>query len=169
MLFFMKKNNSQDIFVNNLKMLMDIFRLKPADVAKSSGVSPRMIAYILDKERSPNIRIVEDIARAFKLQSWHMMMPSLDYEIARTGKLDQLVDIYTTAEPSTQQYIGSIIEREAGYTATESELREIEAVIDHVLEIDGIDMDPADKQRMLDAIRHVNKPELPNFSKRKRR
>ena len=110
-----KKTHTSETFVANLKMLMAETGLKSKDVAARSGVSLRMVQYILSGERKPTVDVAEDIGSAFGLTGWQMIVPSLRTDLARSGKLSRLVSNYMKSSQSGQDYISQVAEREAGY------------------------------------------------------
>lgn len=98
-------------FVNNLNYLLDITRIHKKDVAKKAGVSARYIDYLLAYRKYPSIEVAENIGRAFGLNGWHMILPNLDYELGRNGKLEELLKEYTGSSKVTQEYVSEVLHR----------------------------------------------------------
>ena len=81
-------------------------------LAKRSGVSLRMIAYILSKERAASIEIAEAIGNAFGISVWAILNPHL--EPGQQGKLEKLVKNYSNTSPKGRDYIDMVADREGG-------------------------------------------------------
>lgn len=117
MLFGMKKRAStSDTLVANIREVMRVTGMKKPDLARKSGVSERMIGYILAKERSPTVDVADAIGRAVGLTGWQMIMPGLPVHLAKNGHLDKLVKNYTHLTDEGREYVNRVAEREAGYT-----------------------------------------------------
>ncbi len=86
-----------------------------ADLAKKSGVSKRMIDYILNEDRKATVELAGKLAEAFGLTGWQLIMPSLPYEIAKNGTLNQLIKDYSHCGTESQDYINHVAQREAVY------------------------------------------------------
>lgn len=88
-----------------------------ADLARRSGVSDRMIKYILAKERIPSIEIADSLAQPFGLSGWQLLKPNLNIRLAQEGKLDRLLDNYSGLSDTARDYIDEVAERETTYTS----------------------------------------------------
>lgn len=109
------KPTPAETLVTNLKMLMLKTSMSSADLSLKSGVSKRMIDYILGGERKPSVEIAGQLAEGFGLTGWQLIMPSLPYDIAKDGTLDKLIKDFSHCEHSSQDYIRHVAEREAVY------------------------------------------------------
>lgn len=116
MLLNMKtRQNTCDTLIANLRALMKAGGMKLPGLAIKSGVSLRMINYILSKERKPTVEIAEALARAFNLKGWQLIIPDLPVDLARSGKLNTLVKNYTHSSEAGREYIDRVAEQEAKY------------------------------------------------------
>lgn len=113
------KPSATDIFKQNLIMLMAKTKVKSSWIATHSGVSKRMIDYIVEGERTPTIDTANKIAECFGLAGWQMQMPSLPYDIAKSGVLDHLIDVFTHSDKETRNYTLKVMERDAEYNKAE--------------------------------------------------
>jgi hypothetical protein len=68
-------NNPNVVFLKNLNELMDKYQMSTATLSIHSGVSIRMIDYILKKERHASVEIIDAIGMAFELEAWEMLHP----------------------------------------------------------------------------------------------
>ena len=84
-------------------------------LATKSGVSERMIGYILAKEKVPTIEVADALASAFDLPGWMLLMPDLPVRIAKTGKLQSLIVKYARSSDEGREYIDRVAEHEAKY------------------------------------------------------
>lgn len=89
--------------------------MKKPELAKKSGVSERMIGYLLAKERTPTIEVADALAKPFDLTGWQLLIPGLHIDLAKAGKLEQLVHNYSSASDKGREYIDRVSEQEAQY------------------------------------------------------
>lgn len=113
-----KRQTTTDTLVTNLRLLMQEAKLGKDVLAKRSGVSERMIAYILSKERKPTIEIADSLAKPFGLNGWQLLIPNLPVELAKAGKISKLVENYAQASDTGREYIDHVAEKEAEYKKT---------------------------------------------------
>ena len=107
-----------DNLASNLRTLMRETGLNKTKLHKKSGVSERMIAYILSGERMPTIEVLEKLAKAFGLKGgWQLMIHGIKIAPVDSGKIDTLVKHYTEASQEGRQHINHVAEREAKYTS----------------------------------------------------
>jgi transcriptional regulator with XRE-family HTH domain len=104
-----------DVLVGAVRALMKSNGLKIPALAKKSGVSPRMIKYILAKQRTPTIDVIQAIAGAFGLKSWQLMIPNVKIDGATSRHLESLVKNYTQSSQQGQEYLDRVAEQEAKY------------------------------------------------------
>jgi transcriptional regulator with XRE-family HTH domain len=98
-------------------MLMREWPMTIDDLAKKSGVTKRMIQYVLNKERVPSIDVAAALAGAFSINGWQLLVPNLKSELARCGQLEKLVQNYQRANPDAQRYLDGVAERESIYNS----------------------------------------------------
>lgn len=106
-----------DQLAANLAFLMSLFDYKPAKLAKLSGVSPRMIAYILSGERVPTVDTAEQLARPFGLNGWQLLIPTLPDDIEQLKTIGTIVSNYVDASNEGKSLISMIAERESAHKA----------------------------------------------------
>ena len=164
---WMKNKSCQEIVVANLAALMKHHDLKPDRLHKISGVSSRMISFILTYDRNPSIEIVERLAKAFKIPTWMMFLPELATLSFNTKQLDRLVSVYTRADTDSREYVYQVAEREARYLpASDDTIDDIEAAIDQVASEEGFVLDQSKKEQIMDAIRSANTSRRPKKKKK---
>jgi transcriptional regulator with XRE-family HTH domain len=108
---------TNDTLVTNLRALMKATKMTKQVLHQKSRVSERMIGYILAHERKPTVEIAEALASAFGLTGWQLIMPDLPIEIAKSGKLDELIHNYSLSSESGREYINRVAEQESKYSA----------------------------------------------------
>lgn len=109
------KISPADTLVINLKMLMQKTGINSAELHLKSGVSKRMIDYILNGDRKPSVEIAGQLADGFGLTGWQLIMPSLPYDLAKNGTLEKLINDFSHCAHASQDYITHVAEREATY------------------------------------------------------
>lgn len=111
----MQRPKPKETLAKNLKMLLDETGMKVPALAKASGVSERMILYILSEERTATIETANDLAAVFHLDGWSLLMPDLKADLMKNGRLAKLVKNYFTASKEGREYIDHVAEKEAEY------------------------------------------------------
>ena len=108
------KETTKDYLARNILMLLDYHRWSKADLAKRSGVSSRMISYIINKERTATIEVADEIGAAFGINGWLMISPYLTIDSYK--KLDSLNSNYNKASKEGRSHIDMVADREATYS-----------------------------------------------------
>ena len=98
-------------FVSNLKYLLLLTGITKKELADKSHVSARYIDYILNYQKYPSIEIAENIAKGFGLEGWHMILPSLNYELGKNGKLNSLLKEFSESTKVTQDYVSEVLHK----------------------------------------------------------
>lgn len=101
-----------DTLAKNLKMLMAYRKLRKKELAHASGLSERMIGYILSGEKAATIQTVGDLSKALKVPYWCLILPGLTAELAG-AKIEKLIQHYSVASVEARHYIDQIADREA--------------------------------------------------------
>lgn len=113
----MSKKNTVITLARNLNMLMRASgNMSRADLARRSGVSARMVAYICNAEKTTTIETAQALAEVFGLEGWHLIMPNLPDGINRSKKLSMLLENYSGSSKEGKEMITMIAEREAKYS-----------------------------------------------------
>ncbi len=110
-----KRRYPAETLTDNLNRLMEATKWSNRHLAQLCGVSDRYIGMIRRGDVKPTIEIAEQIAAPFGLTGWQLIMPNLDIDIARTGRLARLVENYQKAPPKSRDYIDSVAERDSDY------------------------------------------------------
>ena len=108
--------HTTEIISKNLRALMDMQKVSVAELAKMSGVSPRMIQYVLDRERTPSVEIADDLGTALGVTGWLLMLHDLDYALAKSGRISDLIKNYMDDPDETRVYLDSVAKRDAKKT-----------------------------------------------------
>lgn len=109
------REHTSETLIRNLRFLMKQREWKAAQLSEKSGVSGRMINYILNRERSCTIEIADALAKPFGISGWHLLMPNLREDLLRNGSLERLIQAYAQSEPDGRDLILAVAEREAVY------------------------------------------------------
>jgi hypothetical protein len=71
---------------------------KARDLASRCSVSYRQVHNILDGTSVPTTETVDEIARAFGLRGWHLLIPDLPAELVTSATLERLVQSFIDAD-----------------------------------------------------------------------
>lgn len=113
-----KKQTTQETLISNLVLLMQRHGYSVRDIAGKSGLSGRMVRYVLNGERLPTIETAEQLARCFNLSGWQLIMPSLmDYD-GDLSSLSALINDYLRSDDEGRQFISSAAKRESSRKAS---------------------------------------------------
>lgn len=104
--------STQESIINNIRMLLKEFHWRVPQLELKSGVPRTTIYSILNKNRIPGIDTTDQIAQAFGLTGWELLYPNLTADLAKRGKLEQLIDQYSNASQAAQDYVNEILNRE---------------------------------------------------------
>lgn len=102
----------------NLAMLIELIpeKKKPLDwLAKKSGISKRMIQYILKCERTATVNTAEALAEPFGLTGWQLITPGLRADLVKNGCLERLIANFYRSTDEGRDYISRVAEQEAKY------------------------------------------------------
>jgi hypothetical protein len=102
----------------NLAMLLELLpeQKSPLDwLAKKSGVSKRMIQYILKCERTATVNTAQALAEPFGLTGWQLITPGLRADLVKNGRLERLVQNFYRSTEEGRDYIFRVSEHEAKY------------------------------------------------------
>lgn len=105
-----KRPTPADNLIANLIMLLDVTGMKKTELAKKSGIGKRTVYCILNRERGASIQMAADLAGAFGLNGWDIIKPELNYDLAKSGKLDELIEQYSKSTEGGRKTIDSVAE-----------------------------------------------------------
>lgn len=125
---FMEKTVTQATLIENLEMLMERSGMKPAQLAAKSGVSIRMVYFVLNGEKAPSINVAEKLAGAFKLKAWHLVLPSLPSDIKKGGEIEKLIKSYLDANSEGSEHILQVAQKQAEYANLKAFVDELKTV-----------------------------------------
>lgn len=104
---------TQETLAYNLFRLMESENMELETLAKKSGVSSRMIRFILKQQRVPSIEITDKLAEAFGLTGWQLIMPNLMGNLSEIKHIDSLLRDWLKADQDGRKFIESAAHREA--------------------------------------------------------
>lgn len=108
-----KRPKTQETLAYNIYQLMESEGMEIETLAKKSGVSSRMIRFILKQQRVPSIEITDKLAEAFGLTGWQLIMPNLIGGIDEIRHVDSLIRDWLKADREGRKFIESAAHREA--------------------------------------------------------
>lgn len=89
-------NEDSKILSKNLRKLMDYYGDTQAILERRSGVSQKTISNMLNPgdERSPNLNNVALIAAAYKMKTWHLLIPDAPLDVLSSKSVETLINHY---------------------------------------------------------------------------
>lgn len=105
---------TKDYLARNILMLLDINQWSKKQLAKRAGISDRMVAYLVNKERSATIDVADAIGKAFGINGWLMISPYLTPESYKS--LEKLNSDFAATTREGREHIKMVAEREAAYS-----------------------------------------------------
>lgn len=111
-------NNTLKCLSDNLRLLMDHHKQSQEDLAVKSGLSQRTISNMLTPgatKKGPNIENISAVARAYKLETWHLLIPGQPIELLLSKSVEKLLENYTKVEKHSRDNLDRIAENELRY------------------------------------------------------
>lgn len=99
----------------NLRTLMTRAKMTKKRLAQLSGVSERMVGYVLARERTATIEMADMLAKPFGLTGWQILMPGLPIPEAKAGDVEALIRKYALASEDGKNYISRVADKESKY------------------------------------------------------
>jgi transcriptional regulator with XRE-family HTH domain len=103
----MSTNRAKNVFIRNLVFIMDQNGLTYSgiDKMKKRPCSGRYVAMLVKGERSPNIEIVGELARALNVSPADLLNPTFPEEYAEANNLAEVVKLYLSANEEGRKHI----------------------------------------------------------------
>jgi transcriptional regulator with XRE-family HTH domain len=111
----MNNVGTRDTLARNLRVLMDAKGWTQVQLAQQSGVSQRQVSNILSGATGCSVEHADALARAFGLQGWHLIMPTLPRDITN-GAISTLIERYAASSADGRKAIDRVAELESRYT-----------------------------------------------------
>ena len=101
----------------NLKKLMDHFGLTQEKLAEATGLAQRTIGYALKPGSIGSITTttIEELAKYFKIEAYHLLIPDLPLEELLSRRLEHVIHSYAAANTEARENISRIAENELRY------------------------------------------------------
>jgi len=115
MIIFM--NDEAINFSINLRRLMNYYDDTQTILSGRSSVSQKTISNMLNPgdNKSPSLENVSKIAKAYKLQTWHLLYPNAPLEILINSSIEKLVKNYVEGNNLAREAITQVSEITAQY------------------------------------------------------
>jgi transcriptional regulator with XRE-family HTH domain len=95
----------------NLAALMASRGWKARDLAARCNVSFRQIHNILNGTSVPSVETVDELASAFGLRGWHLLISELPAELLASNAVERLVDDFSAADAEGRDLAFRVIKR----------------------------------------------------------
>jgi transcriptional regulator with XRE-family HTH domain len=117
-------NNEAKNLARNLKLLMDYFGHTQEKLSTLSGVAQKTISNMRNPgdERAPNLDKVSAIAAAYKIQTWHLLLPNATLEILLNKSIEKLIDNYIAIDNDSRDTVQRVTENAARYASENEKL-----------------------------------------------
>jgi acylphosphatase len=113
-----RMNDDAKIFAKNLKLLMEYHKDTQTALAnRCPDMEQKTVSNMLNPgdDYAPNLAKMGQVAKAYNLQTWHMLLPDLTIEILINSSIEKFVDNYIHADKETREAWASVAEATAKY------------------------------------------------------
>jgi transcriptional regulator with XRE-family HTH domain len=110
-------NEEAKTLAKNLDVLMKHHQDNQMSLAKKSRVSQKTISNMCNPgdDMSPNLKNIARIAKAYNLQTWHLLLPNAPPEIMLNSSIEKIVANYTESDTNTREAWARVAEATAEY------------------------------------------------------
>lgn len=128
MISFMTKT-IHEIIANNVKRLIDYneqitqTKTSQASLAKKIGISQKTLSNVLTPGSVASITTdtIEKLARYYKLEPYHLMIPNLPIEELLNKRIEKVIECYAQSSLESRENIERISKNEMRYSALPKE------------------------------------------------
>lgn len=111
----MQRPKTQETLARNLRHLMNLREWTEQDVADHSGVSQKTVNNCLNKNYKSKVETVDQIASAFGLDGWHLILPNLVQDLESGGRLAKLITDWSDSSNDGRDAIQGLAARESKF------------------------------------------------------
>ena len=106
---------TRETLARNVSILMTYNEHTQTALAKKAGISQRTISNICDPNspHSPKLDSVDAVARAYRLEVWHLLIPDAPLDLLINKRIEKVVDNYVKASETGRDMIHRVSDREA--------------------------------------------------------
>ena len=106
---------TKQVVIENIRRLMSHNEDTTYSLAERSGVPQSTVVNMLSGKHKISIETTEQIAQAYGLEGWHLLMRNLSDDLLHSSRLAKLCERYLAASSEGRAYIDSVAERESKY------------------------------------------------------
>ena len=108
-------SSTKEILASNLQRLLNERQWSNRELSRRCNGDPsdRYIGMLLGCSASASVEIIDQIAKAFDLKAWQILMPHLPERTIGINNLDRLIVNYCTASEEGRKYIDRAASTEA--------------------------------------------------------
>jgi len=116
-------NDEVENFSRNLCILMQYHKDTPLTLSERCGIDPEIISDMMTPQSNdiPNLVNVGLIAKAYGLQTWHLIYPNAPIEILINSSIEKFVENYAHATKETREAWARIAEESTRYRKVNNE------------------------------------------------
>lgn len=110
-------NEEAKNFARNLSILMEYHGDDQPTLSKRSGVSQKTISNMLNPgdDRAPNLKNIALIAKAYGLQTWHILYPDAPADILINSSLEKFIDNFVHIDKPAREAWAQVAETSIKY------------------------------------------------------
>lgn len=112
----MKKKRTAQYVSMNLNVLKDQHGDSYRTIEKRSGVPKSTVERVLKGDGAISIDTCDDLASAYGLQVWQLMMKNLPSDMHESKTISKLIHSYFHSTPEGREHIARVAERESKYS-----------------------------------------------------
>lgn len=118
-------NEEAKNLARNLIMLMDHYGDTQQDLHKRSGVAQKTISNMRNPgdDRAPNLDNVAKVAAAYKLKTWHLLLPNATLDILLNLCVEKLMENYMAIDKESRETVLRVTENAARYETGQNSLQ----------------------------------------------
>lgn len=96
---------------------MEYYGHNQKTIGKKSGLSQKTISNMLNpgEDRAPNLENVAKIAKAYKLQTWHLLIPNAGIELLTNISIEKIIDNFMHSDEQSRDTVLQVSENAARY------------------------------------------------------
>lgn len=108
--------NPRESLARNVKFLKDKYGYSDREIERRSGVAHKTVNNMHNNRHRVSLEAVEDVARVFGLEAWHLINPNLPADLVESPTISTLISNYAPADDQGRRHVDMVAEREATYT-----------------------------------------------------
>lgn len=110
-----KRPRTEETLAKNLRFLMKLRGWSEGDAARESGVSQKTVNNMLNQVYRAKVDTVDQLAAAFGLVGWQLLIPNLPQDLEAGGSLSSLIQHWADSSAEGREAVERLANREATF------------------------------------------------------